>query len=95
MLAESKPLSDFFDTVLDTGAQAKLANWLIGPATAYLKEQKLEIADTELTPQNVCDLATSVSSNIISSTTAKQLLLDMMQTGGNVSDLIKEKDWLK
>jgi aspartyl-tRNA(Asn)/glutamyl-tRNA(Gln) amidotransferase subunit B len=92
VLAESKPLSDFFDTVLSLGTPAKqAANWLIGPTTAYLKEQKLEIADTKLTPQNVCDLASSVSTNVISSTTAKQLLLEVLAAGGNVTDLIKEK----
>ncbi|MBK8224817.1 MAG: Asp-tRNA(Asn)/Glu-tRNA(Gln) amidotransferase subunit GatB [Candidatus Obscuribacter sp.] len=92
VLTETKELSDFFESSLALNAPAKaVANWLIGPATAYLKENKKEFCQTALTPQNMADLCQAVSSGKVSSTIAKQLLLDLMTEGGDVAKLIESK----
>lgn len=89
VLTESKELSDFFDRILQLGAPAKtVANWLIGPTMGYLKESKCEFHETALTPQNVLDLANAVSLGTIGSTTAKELLLNLLQSGGDVAEII-------
>ncbi len=93
VLAESKNLADFFDEALKLGANAKAAaNWLIGPATAYINDNKLElITDTKLTPQNLTALIAAIDSGKLGSTNAKKLLLDLLATGGDVDKLIDEK----
>ena len=93
VLAESKNLADFFDEALKLGANAKAAaNWLIGPATAYINDNKLElITDTKLTPQNLAALIAAIDSGKLGSTNAKKLLLDLLATGGDVDKLIDEK----
>ena len=93
VLAESKNLADFFDEALKLGANAKAAaNWLIGPATAYINDNKLElITDTKLTPQNLTTLIAAIDSGKLGSTNAKKLLLDLLATGGDVDKLIDEK----
>lgn len=92
VLSESKEMSDFFDRVLDLGAPAKAAaNWLIGPAIAFLRDHKLELTDAGLTPESLADLVRSVADGTIGSTTAKELLAHLMVNGGNVYSLIREK----
>lgn len=92
VLAESKEMADFFDAAQKLGAPAKaVANWLIGPTNAYLKESKVEFGEVKLTPKNMADLAESVNSGKVSSTIAKGLLVDLLKDGGDVAKLIESK----
>jgi aspartyl-tRNA(Asn)/glutamyl-tRNA(Gln) amidotransferase subunit B len=92
VLVEFKELSDFFDKVLALGANAKAAaNWLIGPTIAWLKENKKEFSDAHITPKNMKDLIDAVSSGTIGSTTAKELLLQLLKEAGDVETIIKSK----
>jgi len=92
VLVEFKELSDFFDTTIAQGAAPKLAlNWLTGPTLAYLKESKKEIAETKITAKNIADLSKAVSENIISSTGAKQLLIELLSVAGDVHTIIQER----
>lgn len=92
VLTEAKELSDFFDSALKLGTPAKAAaNWLIGPTMAYLKESKKEFADTKITPESLRDLCQSVESGKISSTIAKQILGDLLASGGEVAAIIEKK----
>lgn len=92
VLVETKELSDFFDEAIAKGAPAKIVvNWLNGPVTAYLKENKLDFSDAKLTAQNIADLAVTVSDGTLNTTGAKQLLLDLLCTPGDVRKLIAER----
>ncbi len=92
VLADSKEFSDFFDAVLKLGTPAKQAtNWLIGPVTAHLKENKLDITQTPMTPENVRDLVDAIGKGVLSSTTAKQVLAEILSKPGKVDDIIKDK----
>jgi aspartyl-tRNA(Asn)/glutamyl-tRNA(Gln) amidotransferase subunit B len=92
VLAENKELSDFFDEVTKLGALAKTAvNWLIGPVTAYINDNKLEFSETKITSKNFVDLAKSVADGTIGTTTAKQLLIEFLSTPGDVLAVISER----
>lgn len=92
VLVEMKELSDFFDEAVTSGAPAKVAvNWLIGPVTAHLKETKLEFSQAKLTPKNIVDLASALADGTINSTTAKQLLIELLSTAGDVHKIISER----
>lgn len=92
VLAETRELSDFFDTAVSLGAPAKAAcNWLMGPTMAYLKESKKEFTEVKLTPQNLADICAAVNSGKIGSTAAKQLLVELLESGGDVGKLIESK----
>lgn len=92
VLTESLELANFFDNSLKLGAQAKqTANYILGPMMAYLNDAKLEISQTKITPENMRDLVSAVSSNVLSSTTAKQVLTELLENGGKVADIIDKK----
>lgn len=57
VIVEQMDLAMFFDKVLELGANPKIAvNFLMGEIAAYLKEQKLSINETKLTPENLVEL---------------------------------------
>jgi aspartyl-tRNA(Asn)/glutamyl-tRNA(Gln) amidotransferase subunit B len=92
VLAESKELSDLLDEALKLfDAPKVIANWLIGPTTAYIKESGKEVADLKVTAQNLANLAQLVGDGTIGSTVAKQLLVELLATPGDVISIVKEK----
>ncbi len=92
VLVETKDLSDFFDAAIKLGASPKSAvNWLNGPTLAYLKESKKEFFDTKITAKNIADLSKAVDNNVISTTGAKTLLLELLSIPGDVDKLISER----
>lgn len=92
ILTEDRSVSDFFDETINLGAPAKAtANWLNGPVQAYLNENKIELGQSKLTPNNLKDLSDAVSGGKISSSVAKQLLVDLLAQGGEVNKLIESK----
>lgn len=92
VLAENKEMGDFFDqsTLLDAPAKA-VSNWLIGPVTAYLNDSNKEFSETKLTPENMRDLAEAVSTGKLNSTSAKAVLLELLQTASSVGSIIEQK----
>ncbi|MGE0265076.1 MAG: Asp-tRNA(Asn)/Glu-tRNA(Gln) amidotransferase subunit GatB [Candidatus Obscuribacterales bacterium] len=92
LIVESRDLSDFFDRALLQNAPAvAAANLLINVGIKYLKDNKLEISQTRLTPENLLDLVQAVESGKLSSTNAKVLLPVLMESGGSVAVLVEER----
>lgn len=92
MLASDKDMSDFFDAALKSGGNGKtVANWLLGPALAFMNEGKLEFSQLKITPKIIADLSEAVNKGTIGSTTAKQLLPELLKDGGDVNKIIQEK----
>ena len=56
----------FFDKVLELGTNPKTAiNFIMGEIAAYLKENKVEITETKLTPENLADLISLIEKGTI------------------------------
>ncbi|MBU6453941.1 MAG: Asp-tRNA(Asn)/Glu-tRNA(Gln) amidotransferase subunit GatB [Cyanobacteria bacterium REEB67] len=92
IITESKDMADFFDQALKLGTPAKAAaNYLIGPTNYFLNENKLELSQTKLTPANLKDLCLMVESGKLGSTKAKELLVELLATGGEVAAIIESK----
>ncbi len=92
VIVEQMGLALFFDEVLEAGANPKSAvNFLTGEIAAYLKEEKLEINETKLTPENLAELITMIEKGTISNNIGKQIIIDMMNTGKKASQIVEEK----
>ena len=92
VVVEQMELALFFDKVLELGANAKTAvNFIMGEIAAYLKEEKLELAQTKLTPENLAELISLIEKGTISNNIGKQIIIDMMQTGKAASKIVEEK----
>ncbi len=92
VLVEFKELSDFLDKVLKLGTAPKAAaNWITGSILAYLNDNKLELSSIALIPENLHDLIAAIDKGTLGSTTAKQVLLVLLQKGGNVNEVIERE----
>ena len=85
-------LAMFFDEVLKAGGNPKIAvNFLMGEVAAYLKEQKLSINETRLTPENLVELISLIEKATISNNIGKQIIVEMMETGEKASAIVEKK----
>lgn len=92
VVVEQMELALFFDKVLELGANAKTAvNFIMGEIAAYLKEEKLELGETQLTPENLAELISLIEKGTISNNIGKQIIIEMMQTGKAASKIVEEK----
>lgn len=92
VVVEQMELALFFDRVLELGANAKTAvNFIMGEIAAYLKEEKLELSQTKLTPENLAELISLIEKGTISNNIGKQIIVEMMQTGKAASKIVEEK----
>lgn len=76
LLAGNKARADFFDAcVALKKCDAKLvSNWLLGTIAKLLNEQRAEITDTALTPENLTGMIALIEAGTISNTAAKTVL---------------------
>lgn len=92
-LANDINVAAFFDATIGPGADVKLAaNWIMGDIAAYMKNEKLSINDIKLTPKELGELIASIKGGTISGKIGKEILFELMEKGGTVEGLIKEKD---
>ena len=92
IIVEQMGLALFFDEVLKLGASPKIAvNFIMGEIAAYLKEEKLEIAETKLTPENLVELISLIEKNTISNNIGKQIIIDMMKDGTKASKIVEDR----
>ena len=95
VIVEQMPLALFFDKVLELGANPKTAvNFIMGEIAAYLKENKVEIDETKLTPENLAELIALIEKGTISNNIGKQILVEEMITKGEKASAIVEKKGL-
>ncbi len=92
VIVEQMGLALFFDKVIESGATPKIAvNFIMGEIAAYLKEEHLEISDTNLTPENLCELISLIEKNTISNNIGKQIIIDMMKDGSKASEIVEKR----
>ena len=95
VIVEQMPLALFFDKTLELGANPKTAvNFIMGEIAAYLKENKVEINETKLTPENLAELIALIEKGTISNNIGKQILVEEMITKGEKASAIVEKKGL-
>ncbi|AOF48875.1 Asp-tRNA(Asn)/Glu-tRNA(Gln) amidotransferase subunit GatB [Tetragenococcus halophilus] len=96
VLTLSKEMSDFFEETIQQGADAKQAsNWLMGDVSAYLNSEKLDLADTQLTPNNLASMIQLISDGTISSKIAKKVFQELIEKGGEPKDIVEANGWIQ
>lgn len=92
VVVEQMDLAMFFDEVLKLGANPKIAvNFLMGEISAYLKEEKLSINESKLTPENLVELISLIEKATISNNIGKQIIVDMLKDGEKASAIVEKK----
>ena len=92
VLVAQMDMALYFDEVLKQDVDAKTAsNFLMGEVAAFLKEEKITIAESKLTVENFAKLLTLLKKGTISNNIAKALVIDILNTGKDAQALVEEK----
>lgn len=92
VVVEQMDLALFFDEIIKLGASPKISvNFLMGEIAAYLKEEKLGICDTKLTPKNLVELVNLIEKGTISNNIGKQIILTMLKEGTSASEIVEKQ----
>lgn len=92
ILIEEQKLANFFEESARISQKPKqTSNWILRDLLGYLKEHKLEIEDTKITPKSIAELVLSLDKGVINSKVAQEVFIDMIQTGKTVDAIVQEK----
>lgn len=92
IIVEQMDLAMFFDETIKLGANPKTCvNFLMGEIAAYLKDEKLGVNDTKLTPANLVELVNLIEKGTISNNIGKQIIFTMLKEGTNASEIIEKQ----
>jgi len=92
IMVSDKAIADYFERCVSLYKNAKkVANWLMGDISAYMKEHGLAINDLNLKVEHLAGMLKMIDDGIISGKTAKDLLVEMIQTQKPPATLVKEK----
>lgn len=92
VLIEDLPVAHFFEEVVACGANAKLANnWISRNVLAFLKEHKLTLNNSKITPQLLTELVTAIDKGVINNKVAQEIFLEMATHGLSPFKIIQDK----
>lgn len=92
VIVEQMELALFFDEVIKLGANAKISvNFLMGEIAAYLKEEKLTIKESKLTPENLVELVSLIEKGTISNNIGKQIIFTMLKEGTSAAKIVEKQ----
>jgi len=92
ILIQDKALADYFEKCLQFYDKPKIvSNWIMGEVLAFLNAKALQVGDIKLKPQALAGLFKEVDSGRISGKMAKDIILEMLETGKDAGRIIEEK----
>ncbi|MCI8394679.1 MAG: Asp-tRNA(Asn)/Glu-tRNA(Gln) amidotransferase subunit GatB [Bacilli bacterium] len=88
-LLKEKEISDYFETCLRIGIDAKIAcNWITGSVLGYMNKEGIPITKVLLKPADLNFIIERIQDGTLSSKQAKEIVLQVLQTGKNPSEFI-------
>ena len=91
-ITASRPLAEYFDAVVETGADAKLAaNWIMGELAKNLNGEGKTIAESPVDAKRLGQMIRLISEGTISSKIAKEVLSAMWTSVDAPEKIVKEK----
>jgi aspartyl-tRNA(Asn)/glutamyl-tRNA(Gln) amidotransferase subunit B len=92
ILTEEPETAIFFESVLSEVKDAKLcANWLLVELFARLNTSGQSLLECKINPAKFAQLLLSIKSGEVSGKQAKEILIEMFETGKSANEIIKEK----
>ena len=91
-LTAQKSLADYYEAMLNDGAEAKLAvNWVMGELSAALNKNQIDIQDSPISARELSELVKRISDDTISGKIAKDVFKAMWKGNGRVDDIIESQ----
>ncbi|MCU7846486.1 MAG: Asp-tRNA(Asn)/Glu-tRNA(Gln) amidotransferase subunit GatB [Candidatus Thiodiazotropha sp. (ex Lucinoma kastoroae)] len=92
MLTQSRQQADFFEKVVSSGGEAKMAaNWVTVELTGALNKAGIALSQSPVTPEQVGGLLERIADNTLSGKLAKQVFEAMWNGEGDADKVIEAK----
>ena len=92
VLTSSKYLADFYEACVHLYGDAKtVSNWVMGEVLRFLREKKLEIQQSILTPEQLTELLQLIDTGTISVSIAKKIFDEMVESGQSPKVIVEKK----
>jgi aspartyl-tRNA(Asn)/glutamyl-tRNA(Gln) amidotransferase subunit B len=96
VLVSDKALADFFERTMNLYDRPKeVSNWMMGDLLRNLNENNLELTESKISPEHLVEMIKLIDDGVISGKIGKRVLPEMVLTGKNPSQIIKEKGLVK
>ena len=92
LVTESQPRAEFYEEAVSLGAEPRAAaNWLLGDLAALLRESRVEISASKVTPRHLAALVRLTTDGTISSAGGKAALAEAFATGASIEEIVESK----
>ena len=96
MLTEDKATSDYFDSIINIDSNFEkysklIVNWITSELFALLKREDINIKESPISPNSLGDLIILINSGKISGKIAKDVFIEMFETGNSPKNIVKKK----
>ena len=92
ILTSERNIARYFEVAAKTAINKKiLANWIISELLRELGNAKQDIADSNVSPENLAELVNLIEKKTINGKIAKEVFADMFETCKNPETIVKEK----
>lgn len=92
ILTAMKETADYLDAAVAEGADAKaVANWMLGDLAKMVNEHNITFKESPVTPKQLASMIALIAKGTISGKIAKQVIVDMWQTGKDPEKIVEEK----
>ena len=90
IIADSPEKAELYDECvsLEKCSCHSVANRIVGEITKYMNDTGRTIAETGITPENLCELCAAQEKGVISSSGSKTVLDELIIKGGNTEEII-------
>ena len=96
VLVSDKALADFFEKTVKLYDRPKeVSNWMMGDLLRNLNENNLELTESKITPELLVEMIKLIEDGVISGKIGKRVLPEIVLTGKQPSQIIKEKGLVK
>lgn len=92
VLTDDRTITEYFEEAVAAGGNPKqVANLIMGDLSAYLNAERKSIREIALTPSSLAELVKLIEDNTISNKIAKDILPELLVSGGSAKELVERK----
>ncbi len=94
LLVNERAVADYFETAVQAAPSLPprlIANWILGELFAWMNESGENIEQLKVSPEALVDLIGHLQAGEINQTTAKAVLLEMLQSGERAAAIIASR----
>ena len=92
VLTADRDIADYFEAAVAAGVQSRLAaNWIQGDVMRVLNDRKIAIGDLRVSAEYLAELIGLVDKGDISTSIARTVFDDMVETGESASSIVEKK----